>query len=70
MPAITIRFAESAVADLEEIKRWYAEQDVPGVADRLISEIFERVGTLRDHLFGYGRHLLRAASHRLFRARV
>ncbi len=49
MPAITIRFAESAVADLEEIKRWYAEQDVPDVGDRLISEIFERVETLRDH---------------------
>ena len=49
MPAITIRFAESAVADLEEIKRWYAEQDVPDGGDRLISEIFERVETLRDH---------------------
>jgi len=49
MPAITIRFAESAVADLEEIKHWYAEQDVPDVGDRLISEIFERVETLRDH---------------------
>ena len=49
MPAITIRFAESAVADLEEIKRWYAEQDVPDVGDQLISEIFERVETLRDH---------------------
>lgn len=49
MPAISIRFAESAVADLEEIKRWYAGQDVPDVGDRLISEIFERVETLRDH---------------------
>ena len=49
MPAITIRFAESAVADLEEIKRWYAAQDVPDVGDQLISEIFERVETLRDH---------------------
>ena len=48
MPAITIGFAESAVADLEEIKRWYAEQDVPDVGDQLISEIFERVETLRD----------------------
>jgi toxin ParE1/3/4 len=49
MSAITIRFAEAAVADLEETKRWYAEQDVPDVEDRLISEIFERVETLRDH---------------------
>ncbi len=49
MPSITIRFAESAVADLEEIKRWHAEQDVPDVGDRLISEIFERIEALRDH---------------------
>lgn len=49
MPAIIIRFAESAVADLEEIKRWYAERNVPDVADRLISEIFERLETLRAH---------------------
>ena len=49
MPVITIRFTESAVADLEEIKRGYAVQDVPDVGDRLISEIIERVETLRDH---------------------
>ena len=49
MSAITIRFAESAVADLEEIKRWYTEQDVPDVGDRLIAEIFERIEALRDH---------------------
>jgi len=49
MPAISIRFAEAAVADLEEIKSWYAEQDVPDVGYRLISEIFERVETLRDN---------------------
>lgn len=49
MPAITVRFAESAVADLEEIKRWYAEQDEPGVGARLISEIFQRVEALHEH---------------------
>ncbi len=49
MPALTIRLAESAVADLEEIKRWYAGQDVPDTGERLISELFERVETLRDH---------------------
>ena len=49
MPAITIRFAESAVVDLEEIKRWYVEQDVPAVGDRLIAEIFERIEALREH---------------------
>lgn len=49
MPAINIRLAETAVADLEEVKRWYAEQGVPDVGNRLISEIFERVEKLRDH---------------------
>ena len=49
MPAIALRFAESAVADLEAIKCWYIEQDVPGMGDRLIAEIFERVEALRDH---------------------
>ncbi len=49
MPAMTVRFAESAVADLEEIKRWYTEQDVPDVGDRLIAEIFERIEALREH---------------------
>ena len=49
MPAVTIRFAESAVTDLEELKHWYAEQDVPDVGDRLIAGIFERIEALCDH---------------------
>ena len=49
MPAITIRFAESAVADLEEIKRWYTEQGVPDVGDRLVATLFERIEALREH---------------------
>lgn len=49
MPAISIRFAESAITDLEAIKDWYAEQDVPDVGDRLVKEIISRIETLRDH---------------------
>ena len=49
MPRATIRFAESAVSDLEELKKWYAEQDVPDVGDRLVEEIFERLEALRTH---------------------
>lgn len=49
MSAIAVRFAESAVLDLEVIKRWYAEQNVPEVGDRLVAEIFERIEALRDH---------------------
>ena len=33
---VTIRFAESAVTDLEEIQLWYAEQAVPDVGEGLI----------------------------------
>jgi len=57
MPATTIRFAESAVADLEEIGRWYLEQGVPDTGDRLIAEIFERIEVLHDHP-GIGRIVL------------
>ncbi|MCP5410227.1 MAG: type II toxin-antitoxin system RelE/ParE family toxin [Chromatiaceae bacterium] len=54
MPLITIGFAESAVADLEDIKRWYREQDVPEGGERVIVKIFERLETLCDHQ-GIGR---------------
>jgi len=46
---ISIRFAESAVADLGEIRIWYADQGVPDVGERLISEIFQRVEMLEKH---------------------
>lgn len=37
------------MADLEALKRWYAEQDVPDVGDRLVREIVTRIEALRDH---------------------
>lgn len=46
---VTIRFAESAVADLEEIRLWYAEQSVPDVGERFIAEIFQRIEALGTH---------------------
>jgi len=49
MPKVTIRLTESAVADLEELKRWYSEQDVADIGDRLVAEIFKRIETLRNH---------------------
>ncbi len=39
MTKIALRFAESARADLESIRDWYAEKDVPEVGKRLIGEI-------------------------------
>ena len=49
MPPISISLAESALADLDEIRAWYAEQGVPEVADKLIAEVFRRVQALADH---------------------
>ena len=46
---VTIRFAESAVADLEEIRLWYAEQGVPDAGERLVTEIFQRIEALEKH---------------------
>ena len=34
MRKVGIRFAESALTDLESIRRWYAEQGVPDVGAR------------------------------------
>ncbi|MDE0190934.1 MAG: type II toxin-antitoxin system RelE/ParE family toxin [Gammaproteobacteria bacterium] len=48
MSDVAVRFAESAVADLEAIKEWYADQGVPDVADRILGGVFERVERLRE----------------------
>ncbi|RDH92958.1 MAG: addiction module toxin RelE [endosymbiont of Seepiophila jonesi] len=49
MPKLTIHFLESAVTDLEALKRWYSEQGLPDVGDRFITEIMGRVEVLYDH---------------------
>lgn len=49
MSDVSVRFAESAVADLEAIKEWYADQGVPQVGDRILAGVFERVERLREH---------------------
>ncbi|KXJ39892.1 MAG: addiction module toxin RelE [Methylothermaceae bacteria B42] len=46
---VTVRFAESAVADLGKIRFWYAEQGVPNVGERLITGIFQRIEALEKH---------------------
>ena len=45
MSPITISFAESALADLEEARVWYAEQGVPEAGERLIAEVLQRVSS-------------------------
>lgn len=49
MANVAIRFAESALTDLESIRAWYAEQDVPEVGERLIGEIVASIEALADH---------------------
>jgi plasmid stabilization system protein ParE/DNA-binding XRE family transcriptional regulator len=44
----TITFALSSIKDLEEIREWYAEQQVPDVGERLLGEIVSQVESLAD----------------------
>ena len=49
MAAISLHISESAIADLDEIAEWYSQQGAPHVGARLVADIFERIGALRDH---------------------
>lgn len=49
MSKVAIRFADSALAELEALRLWYAEQGVPEVGERLLREIFESIDALADH---------------------
>lgn len=42
----TISFAASAVGDLEEIRQWFADQQVPEVGVKMIAEVLRRVERL------------------------
>jgi plasmid stabilization system protein ParE len=47
-PKYTITFAVSAVQDLDAIRTWYADQQIPEVGDRLVAEIFSAIERLAD----------------------
>jgi plasmid stabilization system protein ParE len=49
MAKVAIRFAESALTDLESIRAWYAEQGVPDVGERLLREVVASIEALADH---------------------
>ena len=49
MAKAAIRFAESALADLESIRAWYPGQGVPEVGERLVGEIVAAIEALADH---------------------
>jgi toxin ParE1/3/4 len=46
---VKITFAVSAVKDLEEVRSWYADQNVPEVGEKLIREIIAQVERLADY---------------------
>jgi len=49
MPKVAIRFAESALADLQALRAWYEEQGVPDVGERLLREIIDSIEALVEH---------------------
>jgi toxin ParE1/3/4 len=44
----TITFADSAFVDLEAIRAWYIDQQVPNVGNKLLKEIIAQVERLVD----------------------
>jgi toxin ParE1/3/4 len=44
----TITFALSAVEDLEDIRGWYYEQQIPEVGEKLIKEVLSSLERLTD----------------------
>ena len=49
MPRVAIRFAETALTDLEGVRRWYAEQGVADIGERLLRDIVESIEALAEH---------------------
>lgn len=47
--AVGIRLAASALADLEEIRAWYAEREAAEAGERMVLEVVERIETLADN---------------------
>ena len=49
MPKVTtITFATSAIADLDDILAWYADQQVPEVGKQQVRKIIQQVEILRE----------------------
>ena len=68
-----ISFADSAVADLEDIRAWYGQLDVPDVGERLLREVVSQVERLAEFpesgriVPEFGIAPLREVIHRPFR---
>jgi len=46
---VKIEFAESAVCDLEDIRSYYTEQQIPHVGERFIVEIISHIESLPEN---------------------
>jgi toxin ParE1/3/4 len=70
---LIVTFAESAVADIEQILEWYREQQVPDVGKKIVSEIVAKAEALQDYpdmgrvVPEFGRDNLRESIHSPFR---
>lgn len=73
MPKTVIRFAESALRDLEGMVHWYTDQGVPDVGQRFAAEIFAKIEGLVTHpdrgriVPEFGQPFLRELIHPPFR---
>lgn len=45
----SVSFAGSAVSDLEDIRAYYTEQEVPDVGERLVAEIVTHIEKLSEY---------------------
>lgn len=70
---LPIEFAESAVADLQAIRDWYAQEPVPHIGERMVTEVFDRIDSLVGHpelgrvVPEFGQEWLRELIHPPFR---
>lgn len=73
MAQLRVRFAQSALDDLNAILQWYEDQTVPDVGQRFVREIFDRVESLVQHpemgrvVPEFGQSFLRELIHPPFR---
>jgi len=73
VPKTVIRFAESALCDLEDIVHGYADQGVPEVGQRFVGEIIAKIESLEVHpdrgrvVPEFGQPFLRELIHPPFR---
>lgn len=48
-PRVAITLSESALADLQALRRWYDDQELSDLGIRLVTEILSRIDSLADH---------------------